>query len=188
VSSAELIDRWHDFYLLAGTAAVTLVGLLFVALSLHLDVLIRGHHDHLLTYARQTLLSFSFVLLISLLFLVPLSGPRILGATALVTSLVAGVVTVRLARAGMAAGDGPGQALAPMLRRRTLILLSGYLVTVVCGAVMMLRRDPFFAHWMVGGVCMLLGNALGSSWDLLVLVGRLKSELEESREIGPPAG
>ena len=37
---AELIERWHEFYLLAGTAAVTLVGLLFVSLSFHLEALL----------------------------------------------------------------------------------------------------------------------------------------------------
>ncbi len=29
-----LAQRWHDFYVVAGTAAATLVGLLFVGLSL----------------------------------------------------------------------------------------------------------------------------------------------------------
>ena len=30
--AAHFFEGWHEFYLLAGTAAVTLVGLLFVAL------------------------------------------------------------------------------------------------------------------------------------------------------------
>jgi len=42
------IEHWHEFYLLAGTAAVTLVGLLFVALSFHLDTLLHESKTHLL--------------------------------------------------------------------------------------------------------------------------------------------
>jgi hypothetical protein len=39
---------------------------------------------------------------------------------------------------------------------------------------MLLSLDPYMVYWMVGAVSMLLGNAAGSSWDLLVQVGRLK--------------
>ena len=31
---AQTIEQWRDFYILAGTAAATLIGLLFVSLSL----------------------------------------------------------------------------------------------------------------------------------------------------------
>jgi hypothetical protein len=37
--AADFVERWHDFYLLAGTASVTLAGLLFVALSIHIGEL-----------------------------------------------------------------------------------------------------------------------------------------------------
>lgn len=32
------VEAWHDFFMLAGTAAATLMGLLFVALSLRIDI------------------------------------------------------------------------------------------------------------------------------------------------------
>jgi hypothetical protein len=38
VTYAETVQSWHDFYLTAGAAAATLVGLLFVGLSLHISV------------------------------------------------------------------------------------------------------------------------------------------------------
>jgi hypothetical protein len=31
----QAVEGWHDFYLMIGTAAATLVGLLFVSLSLN---------------------------------------------------------------------------------------------------------------------------------------------------------
>jgi hypothetical protein len=35
--SADLISAWHDLYVMLGTASAALIGLLFVAASLHLD-------------------------------------------------------------------------------------------------------------------------------------------------------
>ena len=175
-----VLERWHDFYLLAGTAAVTLVGLLFVALSLHLDVLLHDRRAHLLVYARQTLTSFTFVLLLSLLCLVPGEGTRVLGATFTALSVIVMGITIQMARTGMKS-VGPQHELKSMLRRRTRILLIGYLMAGVCGVSMLLRRDPYLVYWMVGAVCMLLGNAAGSSWDLLVQVGRLKRDEDRNR-------
>ena len=37
-SLAELVDDWHDFDVLVGTAAATLVGLMFVAASIGASV------------------------------------------------------------------------------------------------------------------------------------------------------
>ena len=175
MSGVELFERWHDFYLLAGTAAVTLVGLLFVALSLHLEVLLHDHRAHLLVYARQTLLSFTYVLLLSLMFLVPGEGVRVLSATITALSLIVIGITIRMAREGMKSVRERHE-LKAMLRRRTRILLAGYVLAGGCGALMLFQHDPYMVYWMVGAVCMLLGNAAGSSWDLLVLVGRLKRD------------
>ena len=83
-------DGWHDFYLLAGTAAVTLVGLLFVALSFNLDVLVHETKAHVLAHARSTLLTFSYVLVVSLSALIPGQRPRLLGVMLLTASLIVG--------------------------------------------------------------------------------------------------
>jgi len=175
VRPAGLLETWHEFYVLAGTAAVTLVGLLFVALSLHLEVLLHEHRAHLLVYARQTLLSFTYVLMLSLFFLVPHEGTRVLGATIAGLSVVVIGVTVRMAREGLKSA-GERHELKALLRRRTRFLLVGYLIAGLCGVLMLVRRDPYMAYWMVGAVCLLLGNAAGSSWDLLVQVGKLKRD------------
>ena len=40
----QALQSWHDFYLTAGAASATLVGLLFVGLSLHIRVVV-SHPD-----------------------------------------------------------------------------------------------------------------------------------------------
>ncbi len=116
LTTREWIERWHDFYLLAGTAAVTLAGLLFVALSLHLDRFVERSHEHLLALSRVTLLSFTFVLFASLFMLVPPQGAR-QTAIMLAAAGVAGLwFTVTLPRAAQH-HDEAGFTRAQMRRR-----------------------------------------------------------------------
>jgi len=50
---AREVARWHDFYMLVGTASATLAGLLVVARSLHLDKLVGDAHRGLKAVAGQ---------------------------------------------------------------------------------------------------------------------------------------
>jgi len=68
-------EAWHDFYLLAGTAAVTLVGLLFVSLSLHVEILFRPEHGDFREMAAQAFQGYLYVLVSALIFLVPMANP-----------------------------------------------------------------------------------------------------------------
>ena len=168
---AEWLHSWHEFYLLAGTAAVTLAGLLFVALSLHLDQLVEKNHEHLLALSRATLFSFVLVLIASLMMLVPGMSPRLVGVM-LTTVGVVGCVTVfltmRSARHHLAGGFSLTQ-----LRRRALIPYIGYGMIVVSG-VGLLNGIPEMLYQMIPACCMLLGNAAGTSWELLVRVAASK--------------
>jgi hypothetical protein len=70
---------WHDFYVTMGTASASLIGLLFVALSLNLDVITGESRDDLRAFAEQAFNSFSSVLLIAVFFLIPEHSPATLG-------------------------------------------------------------------------------------------------------------
>jgi len=166
-------EAWHDFFLLAGTAAVTLVGLLFVALSFNLDALLHDSRQHLLRLARSTLLSFVVVLVLSLAMLAPSVGSRPLGVQLITLGIVAIVVSWRqlVGRSG-----DPGLLHGEMRTRRWFQLIAFLLF---CGVgVAILRGHPDFMLLLVGSVGMLLGNATGVSWDLLVRVGKAKREME----------
>ena len=64
-----LAERWHDFYIVAATAAATLVGLLFVGLSLHLRAVLS--HSEVRSLARVTLANFGLILFVSLFMVIP---------------------------------------------------------------------------------------------------------------------
>jgi hypothetical protein len=166
---AEWQERWHEFYLMAGTAAVTLAGLLFVALSLHLDRLVEESHEHVLALARVTLLSFTMVLFASMFMLVPATSKR-QSAVMLGTMGIAGLVVlsrvVRAAKHHDEAGFSRGQ-----MRRRLAFPAIGYVMMVLTAVGIGLGIFDML-YMMVGAVCMILGNAAGTSWDLLVQMAR----------------
>jgi len=165
----EWLERWHEFYLMAGTAAVTLAGLLFVALSLHLDRFVEKSHEHLLALARVTLLSFTFVLFASLAMLMPPINKHqtalMIGAVSL-GGLAFSFRVTRAARHHDEAGFSRGQ-----MRRRLVPALVGY-VMMLLTAVGLYLGIPESLYFMVGGTCMILGNAAGTSWDLLVQIAK----------------
>jgi hypothetical protein len=75
----QAVEGWHDFYLLIGTAAATLVGLLFVGLSLNIDVITREANADLRVLAAQAFTNFLNVVMLAVLFLIPRQVPPGLG-------------------------------------------------------------------------------------------------------------
>ena len=167
------LEGWHEFYLLAGTAAVTLVGLLFVALSFNLDTLIHESRAHVLAHARSTLVSFSYVLIVSLGFLIPAQSASRLGVMIAIASLI--VLGVHLRGARRRPGT-QAPAFESGMRRRSRIFLIAYAIAAINGIAMVWLNEPMLAFNMIGVICMLLGNAMGTSWDMLVEVGKLRAE------------
>ena len=175
------VEHWHEYYLLTGTAAVTLVGLLFVALSFHLDTLLHESKAHLLGTARMAFTSFIYVMMLSLGFLAPGISPHFLGLFLFMLSgfLIGHVVWVSVTHARKRDREGFDR----FLRRR-------YVMTGVIAAVAMASAVRFLsdgnADWfrtVAFIVAVMLVNAASISWDLLVQVGRLKQAQERrSRE------
>ena len=75
----QAIELWHDFYLMVGTSAATLIGLLFVGLSINMDIIRREENVGFSALASQSFINFLFMLFIAITFLVPDQGPLGLG-------------------------------------------------------------------------------------------------------------
>jgi hypothetical protein len=178
-------ESWHEFFLMTGTAAVTLAGLLFVAISLHLETLIHESRAHLLALARAILMSFITVLTLSLMMLVPDQGMRPVATQLLLVGGIILVVTLRQARSrgGVDHPEFPHS----LYRRRLAPMLIGYGMVALTGVGMLALRVPELFYFVIGALCMLLGNAAGASWDLLVRTGRIRRR-EESASAAKKAG
>ena len=166
-------ESWHEFFLMTGTAAVTLAGLLFVAMSMHLETLIHDTRAHLLALARAILLSFVMVLTLSLMMLVPAQGMRPVATEMVVMGVASLGITVRLMR--VQGGVHHPEFPQTLFMRRLAPTLIGYAMIALTGFLMLRFRNPEYFIVVIAALCMLLGNAAGSSWDLLVRVGKLKA-------------
>lgn len=90
---ATTLLGWHDFFLAAAGASAALLGLLFVGVSINLSVIAADERVDLRVRAGQAFTNLVFVLLISLIMLIPNPDPRLL---ALTLGLVAAVALIRV--------------------------------------------------------------------------------------------
>ncbi len=89
------IQSWQVFYATVAAVSATLTGLLFVSLSLNRDRL-KGQNPHtIIGRARQTFGDFLYVLMISLVFIVPHQLPISLSIALLVLGLSRGFAFFR---------------------------------------------------------------------------------------------
>lgn len=165
-------ERWHEFFLMTGTAAVTLAGLLFVAISIHVDTLIHPTRVHLLGLARSILLSYVLVLTFSIMMLVPAQGMRPVAMELFVLGLAFFILTSRQLRIG--AGVDHPEFPHSLFRRRLMPTLIGYLLISLTGLSMLWLHTAELFFLIISALCLLLGNATGTSWDLLVRSARIR--------------
>jgi hypothetical protein len=94
---ALAVERWNNFYMLAGSAAFTLLGLIFVAVSINIDLIAKPQKsEDLKAFAGQILANFLAIMIITLLFMIPRQTPIGLGIPLLFIGLVEMWRTIRL--------------------------------------------------------------------------------------------
>ncbi|HEY8813870.1 MAG TPA: hypothetical protein VIP57_02020 [Candidatus Dormibacteraeota bacterium] len=163
----------RDFYILAGTGAATLVGLLFVGLSLHLRTVIAA--TEVRSLARVTLANFAAVLFVSMFMVI--TEDRSEAALQLIGS---GVVSLIVATPTLiAAARNEGSTIQMQLGDRARLVLrfglscAGYLGIVAGGALLLASFVSAFAGVIVVAIVVLLIVSLRNTWDLLVTVGEV---------------
>jgi len=170
----QIIDRWHDAFLLTGTAAVTLVGLLFVALSFNLDVLLHDSRAHLLDFARQAFMGFLYVLVVSLFGLAPGWHQRPYGITLIMMGIILLVLSLRTLASLRRRGRDP--VAATRVAGRLAFVLLGSVLLIVSGWLIRGGDTDSLLYVMVA-LLVLLASGAGGAWDLLVRVGKVRQEL-----------
>jgi hypothetical protein len=163
-------ERWHDFFLLAGTAGATLLGLLFVSVSLKTDVIMRSSERHLRSQAMSSFESLMFTMILSLVMLTPMSESKFSGVFLLTLGLVG------MLRSGMhvlSSGRDLVHAAATSLRRRLLLPLAAHAAIAWTGIALMRRQEVSGLLLMVGTLWLLI-TATRTAWQLLVEVGEVK--------------
>jgi len=177
MDQATLVS-WHDFYVTMGTASASLIGLLFVAISINLDAVTGPSRDDLRAFAEQAFTSFSVVLLIAVLFLIPTGGPSSIAIAYLV---LGGGAVVRMVRRAPAVWRGlrQGQLRATVFWRFILPVAAS--VGLLASGLGLIVGQPSALFWLVAVIIGLLMSAARSSWDLLVKVS-------EDRQVATATG
>jgi hypothetical protein len=159
------MQGWLQFYAVAGTASATLVGLLFVAVSINAAASLGEGREGSRRLAEQAFQNYVTVILVSLLALFPDAKLSNFGLVALVLSAFPSAwaaVRFYLSIARPTAGE---PRLAPL--RRHFSSLIGYGMLLYAGAHMALgvgdSRDTFAAATIV-----LVSSATVVSWELML--------------------
>ena len=167
---AALAESWHDFYLTAGAAAAALIGLLFVGISINLDAFTTDEGTGIRLLAEQAFANFVFVLVISLMVLIPDQDQISLSIQ---LGIVGVLGTFRIVRRALMLRRRPAKVFGGwryVARRFGLSALASVGVIAVAALV---RTNPTASfYWLVGVILIYLTSAADSAWDLLIEVGR----------------
>lgn len=165
------MQGWQQFYEMLGGAAATLLGLLFVAVSMNAEIILSSAHKHSRQLAEQAFQNYLAVLVVSLLVELPdnTRGPH--GYTLLVISAIWAVWSVIRMRTTL---RQPllGESRADPLRRFIATILGFGLIAYA--AYKMVTGQAGYADMVASGAMLLLISATISSWQLLTRVAEDK--------------
>lgn len=166
-ATAPLLEHWHEFYLLIGTAAAALVALLFVAASIGVGILSRDSAGPTRTYMSPIAFHFTSALFVSAIALVPshsrLSLGVLIGLNALAGAAYASFVLPRLMTDHIAdLADRICYGIIPLIAY-LLGLASAYLI---------FRGSPHAPEFLAGATVLLLIVNIRNAWDLMLSLTR----------------
>ncbi|HEY4943412.1 MAG TPA: hypothetical protein VII56_18425 [Rhizomicrobium sp.] len=165
------MQGWHEFYEMIGAAAATLLGLLFVSVSLNADVILGPAHAHSKRLAEQAFQNYICVLLVSLLVIFPGMSLISLGNSILwMTTMWGAWVVYRMYH--VVAGPLSGESRTRSLRRYLPTFL-GFGALVYAAARITLKQGDY-TDWIAGGAIALLIAATIMSWELLIRIAEEK--------------
>ena len=167
-ATLPLLTIWENFYVIVGTAAATLTGLMFVVITLNANIRSRGGgYDTLGAFTTPNVVHFCIALLIAVLLSAPWSG---LGMPALLLGLI---------------GLGGMTYVSIILRRFTRqrsyqpvledwawhVVIPFACYTALFVAAILLLSNPMLAMFFIGAVTVLfLFVGIHNSWDTVTFI------------------
>ncbi len=160
----DFLLPWHSFFSTMATACATLIGLLFVAMTLSTHPLNEEENIQLMRVARDTLGHFLVVLMTSVMFLVPYLHPFGLAFALFIISIPWTIGasrrclhTYRTRRENTYSRN--------LLQTSSLSVFGGIGLTLV--AFLILLGSIYALYLLVGVFAALLAAATGTAWFLL---------------------
>jgi hypothetical protein len=166
-----ILEHWHEFYGLVGTAAAALLALLFVAVSIGAGTLPQDRTGPTRTYTSPVAFHYTAVIFVSALALVPTATPAslclLLGGSAMIGIAYAGFIIARLLTDRIAdLPDRLAYGVAPL----------GSYCAILVAAVLFHIESARAADVLATGVMVLLVVNVRNAWDLLLVMARRRSQ------------
>jgi len=158
----EMLEKWHDFFVVLGAAAGTLIGAMFVVVSIA-GGLVKERELTSRIFVTPTIAHLAFVLMSCAFTLVPSLDRSTYGASA----GIAGIVFLGYAGRNMF-----------HIRRRQEIVWSDHLwysfcpvlayILVILGAIRMLEGAPGAVETLAFALALLVVSGIRNAWDLIL--------------------
>jgi hypothetical protein len=158
-------SEWSDLFLASAGASAALAGLVFVAVSINVERIVR--FPGLPERALETVLLLLAVVLVSLIGLIPGQSSVALGIELLVVSLVFAGVIGALSTKSLPEGSEP----ATWLLGRLILRAAGTVPFVVGGASLIVEAGGGL-YWTVAGILFATAGAVANAWVLLIEILR----------------
>lgn len=160
---AQTIEQWHDFYISMITASATLLGLLFIGISLN-PARMGGETDYRGT-ALQSFTSFIYSLFIAFLFVIPDQTPTGVGLPLLILAVFGLLQSLQNTFTALRSQTHLWPARRIALRFGwPLISFTG--IAIIALTVLFGRTDALY--WLVPMVLVLVGGSCTNAWQLLI--------------------
>ena len=165
-----MLEGWHEFYILLGTAAAALVALLFVAASIGAGYLTAARGSPTRIYSSPIVFHYTYVLFLSLASLVPintdLSLAAIIGISAAIALSYSCYIFVRVMRgSAVDVDDRLGYGASPLVAYSAAL----------AAAVLIFARSPIGPPLLAGALVLLLLVNIRNAWDLTVFFAQRRS-------------
>jgi hypothetical protein len=154
---------WQTFADISGSAAAALAGLLFVSVSIRIDVIAPSRA--LRNRAAQTLVLFVSVLLVALCLAIPEQSRQALGGELLALAALAGAIVIFLGRQAQKDGAADTPRLAVALDATTPNAIT--LILLAVAALLLIAGLHAGLYVLVAPVVVALGGGVISVWLLL---------------------
>jgi hypothetical protein len=160
----EQLEKWHDFFMLVGTAAGTLVGLTFVSASIGVGLFMKGFEGVMKAFITPTILHFSAVLFVCFAAVAP---PLSWAALAAFFGIIA------LAGTGYSCGtliriSGRYSSVTSFMDRLWYALTpaAGYLILAIAIVEPLIRSSPIRPSRIAIAVSILLLAGIRNAWAI----------------------
>ena len=182
----QALAEWTAFYALMGGAAATLLGLLFVAVSVRLNIFHQRQVADVRDFAAFTFGTFLVAIAVAGLAIAPRLHRSTLALSLLLVSIAAFVAIAVIARLWIrlndpAAGPRPGYTSGEWQGWAYFLGMSGPYVGLIAAVVLLWRSHPAALGWLavVEGWLLVMGTV--AAWVMLSHAGGASDEDDASQ-------